>query len=281
MWVLLQPGDTAVVPTPATRSTSSRRCLAGASVVAMRGGGRRSRTIEDPDAHAAPPLGVIVSFPHNPTTASVDLGRHPTAGRLRPRERRSPRARLRVCRSRLRRPRPPSVLQADGRRRLRDRALLPHEVVLDGRMAHGLRWRQCRRRRSTGQAEAAISTTARSNRSRSPPRSTLREAAATIPPRSCEIYQSAAGCALRPASRAGAGRSSRRSGRCSSGLRSPSLTARMARSPSRCAWPARRTSRVSLAIGFGPGGDGHVRFALVENEQRIAQATRSIKRLLL
>jgi alanine-synthesizing transaminase len=37
---------------------------------------------------------------------------------------------------------------------------------------------------------------------------------------------------------------------------------------------------VSPGIGFGEGGDGHVRFALVENEQRIGQATRSIKRLL-
>ena len=42
---------------------------------------------------------------------------------------------------------------------------------------------------------------------------------------------------------------------------------------------------MATAIGwtiasFGPGGDGHVRFALVENEQRIGQATRSIRRLL-
>ena len=37
---------------------------------------------------------------------------------------------------------------------------------------------------------------------------------------------------------------------------------------------------VSPGIGFGPGGDAHVRFALVENEQRIAQATRSIRKLL-
>jgi alanine-synthesizing transaminase len=37
---------------------------------------------------------------------------------------------------------------------------------------------------------------------------------------------------------------------------------------------------VSPGIGFGDGGDGHVRFALVENEQRIAQAARSIRRLL-
>src|SRR5207237_5921208 len=37
---------------------------------------------------------------------------------------------------------------------------------------------------------------------------------------------------------------------------------------------------VSPGVGFGEGGDGHVRFALVENEQRILQATRSIRRLL-
>jgi alanine-synthesizing transaminase len=37
---------------------------------------------------------------------------------------------------------------------------------------------------------------------------------------------------------------------------------------------------VSPGVGFGPGGDGHVRFALVENEQRINQATRSIKKFL-
>jgi alanine-synthesizing transaminase len=37
---------------------------------------------------------------------------------------------------------------------------------------------------------------------------------------------------------------------------------------------------VSPGIGFGDGGDSYVRFALVENEQRIGQATRSIRRLL-
>jgi len=37
---------------------------------------------------------------------------------------------------------------------------------------------------------------------------------------------------------------------------------------------------VSPGVGFGEGGDGHVRFALVENEERIRQATRNIRRLL-
>jgi alanine-synthesizing transaminase len=37
---------------------------------------------------------------------------------------------------------------------------------------------------------------------------------------------------------------------------------------------------VSPGIGFGPSGDGHVRFALVENAKRISQATRNIRRYL-
>jgi alanine-synthesizing transaminase len=37
---------------------------------------------------------------------------------------------------------------------------------------------------------------------------------------------------------------------------------------------------VSPGSGFGPDGEGHVRFALVENEQRIAQAVRGLRRAL-
>jgi alanine-synthesizing transaminase len=36
----------------------------------------------------------------------------------------------------------------------------------------------------------------------------------------------------------------------------------------------------SPGVGFGPGGDGHVRFALIENEQRIGQAVRSLRKTL-
>ena len=36
----------------------------------------------------------------------------------------------------------------------------------------------------------------------------------------------------------------------------------------------------SPGVGFGPGGDGHVRFALIENEQRIGQAIRGLKKAL-
>ena len=37
---------------------------------------------------------------------------------------------------------------------------------------------------------------------------------------------------------------------------------------------------VSPGLGFGPSGDGHVRFALVENDQRTAQAVRGVRKAL-
>ena len=43
-----------------------------------------------------------------------------------------------------------------------------------------------------------------------------------------------------------------------------------------------REAKVAVCpgVGFGPGGEGHVRFALVENEHRIGQAVRGIRRAL-
>ncbi|HVV35234.1 MAG TPA: aminotransferase class I/II-fold pyridoxal phosphate-dependent enzyme [Acidimicrobiales bacterium] len=38
---------------------------------------------------------------------------------------------------------------------------------------------------------------------------------------------------------------------------------------------------VSPGVGFGPGGEGFVRFALIENEQRINQAVRNLKKALV
>jgi alanine-synthesizing transaminase len=37
---------------------------------------------------------------------------------------------------------------------------------------------------------------------------------------------------------------------------------------------------VSPGIGFGPSGDSHIRFALVENEQRIRQAVRGMRKAM-
>jgi alanine-synthesizing transaminase len=37
---------------------------------------------------------------------------------------------------------------------------------------------------------------------------------------------------------------------------------------------------MSPGVGFGPGGEGYVRFALIENEQRIGQAVRNLRKAL-
>ena len=37
---------------------------------------------------------------------------------------------------------------------------------------------------------------------------------------------------------------------------------------------------VSPGVGFGPDGDGHVRFAMIENEHRTRQAITNLKRAL-
>jgi alanine-synthesizing transaminase len=36
----------------------------------------------------------------------------------------------------------------------------------------------------------------------------------------------------------------------------------------------------SPGVGFGEGGDGHVRFALIENERRTQQAIRNLRKAL-
>ena len=35
---------------------------------------------------------------------------------------------------------------------------------------------------------------------------------------------------------------------------------------------------LSPGVGFGPGGEGYARFALIENEQRIQQAMRNLRK---
>ena len=96
----------------------------------------------------------------------------------------------------------------------------------------------------------------------------LREAA-DYPAEVCEIYRGRRD-ALAPAWRAPAGTSSRRRGRCSSGRRSPSSSRELG--SLEFALKLAREADVAVSPGhrLRRGGDGHVRFALVENEQRIS-----------
>jgi alanine-synthesizing transaminase len=76
MWVLLQPGDSAVVPSPSYPIHIYAPVLAGAEVnrVAMGPGEDLFGNLVEAFERSWPrPRVIILSFPHNPTTATVDL----------------------------------------------------------------------------------------------------------------------------------------------------------------------------------------------------------------
>jgi alanine-synthesizing transaminase len=275
MWVLVDRGDTVVVPTPAYPIHRVAPRLAGATVVTPRADGGIEAIAEA--VQASRPKVVIVSFPHNPTTAVatlddmqrlVDLARehefllvHDFA----------------YADVAFDGHKPPSILAADG---AQDCAVELYSLTKSFSMAG---WRIGF---VLGRAEVVgalaklksyldygtfqpiqIAATV-----------TLREVP-EYPFEVCEIYRR------------------RRDALCNGLARAgwhvdPPHGTMFVWAPIPAQFKnqgslefALRLARdadvaVSPGIGFGDGGDDHVRFALVENEQRIGQATRAIKKLL-
>jgi alanine-synthesizing transaminase len=76
MWVLLEPGDAAIVPSPSYPIHIYAPMLAGATVgrAPMQAGDDVFDAFAETFARTEPrPRVLILSFPHNPTTATVDL----------------------------------------------------------------------------------------------------------------------------------------------------------------------------------------------------------------
>jgi alanine-synthesizing transaminase len=76
MWVLVQPGDLAVVPSPSYPIHLWAPILAGAGVSQMPmdpEGDFFGRLVETFERSRPRPRVIVLSFPHNPTTACVDL----------------------------------------------------------------------------------------------------------------------------------------------------------------------------------------------------------------
>ena len=170
MWVLLGPGDAALVPSPSYPIHIWGPILAGAEVRHVRLGPEQNffdNLLEAWEDSWPRPKVIVLSFPHNPTTACVDLdfmtrmvdfarehdvllvhdfayadlgfdGYRPAVD--------------------------PAGARREGRR---GRAVHAHEVVLDGGLARRVPARQRRGRRRARPRSRATSTTARSSRSRS------------------------------------------------------------------------------------------------------------------
>jgi alanine-synthesizing transaminase len=275
MWVLLEPGDTAVVPTPSYPIHLVAPRLAGGTLVgAPTTGGIDA--IEEAVLRAKPRT-VIVSYPHNPTTAVatpadmqrlVDLAREHEFILVND---------FAYGDVAFDGHQPPSVLAAEG---AEECAVELYSLTKSFSMAG---WRVGF---VLGQPEVVaalaklksyldygtfqpiqIAATV-----------TMREAA-DYPTEVCEIYRSRRDALCGGLARAGWE------------IEPPAGTMfvwapipEQFRALGSLAF-ALRLARdagvaVSPGIGFGEGGDGHVRFALVENEQRIGQATRGIRKLL-
>jgi alanine-synthesizing transaminase len=75
MWVLVEPGDTAVVPSPSYPIHIFGPTFAGASIsrMSMLSDDIYGSMIEAFEAIQPAPRVIVLSFPHNPTTATVEL----------------------------------------------------------------------------------------------------------------------------------------------------------------------------------------------------------------
>jgi alanine-synthesizing transaminase len=275
MWVLLEPGDTAVVPTPSYPIHLVAPRLAGGTLVgAPTTGGIDA--IEEAVRRTRPRT-VIVSYPHNPTTAVatpadmqrlVDLAREHDFVLVND---------FAYADVAFDGHEPPSVLAADG---AHECAVELYSLTKSFSMAG---WRvgfvlgrpdvvaALAKLKSyldygTFQPIQIASTVA------------MREAA-DYPAEVCDVYRGRRDALCGGLARAGWDVEPPRGTMFVwapipepfRALGSLEFALRLARDAG---------VAVSPGLGFGEGGDGHVRFALVENEQRIGQATRGIRRLL-
>ncbi len=278
MWVLLEPGDVAVVPTPSYPIHLVAPRLAGAVVVGAPMEVDGVDELEEAIHRAEPePRVVIVSFPHNPTTATatprlmqrlVDLARERDFVLVHD---------FAYADIAFDGHEPPSVLQAEG---ADECAVELYSLTKSFSMA-GWRVGFVLGRADVVQALAKLKSyldygTFQPIQIASTV--TLREAA-DYPAEVCEIYRGRRDALIAGLARAGWEVEPPKGTMFvwapipepHAALGSLEFALRLARDAE---------VAVSPGIGFGEGGDGHVRFALVENEQRIGQATRSIRKLL-
>jgi alanine-synthesizing transaminase len=281
MWVLVEPGDMAVVPTPAYPIHLQAPVLAGATVIQVELGAGDDDLYQRfavACARSRPaPRAIVVSFPHNPTTSVVDLEfMERLVGLARQYEALLVHdfAYADIAFDGFR---PPSVLQVPG---AEDVAVEIYSLTKSFSMAG---WR-------VGFALGNAPALAALARLKSyldygtfqpiqiASIVALNEAR-DYSAEGCEIYRSRRDALCQGLARIGWA------------VEPPRATMFVwARIPEafrelgslEFALKLLREARVSVSpgVGFGPGGEGHVRFALVENEQRIGQAVRGIRRAL-
>jgi alanine-synthesizing transaminase len=280
MWVMLEPGDSALVPSPSYPIHIYGPMFAGAAVFQVAMGAEEDLFANLVDAYerARPrPRVVILSFPHNPTTATVDLEfMERVVEFARERE-------VLVVHDFAYADLafdghvPPSILQVDGAEEI---AVELYTLTKSFSMAG---WRVGF---LVGNADV-INALARLKSYLDYGTFQPIQIAAIIamnelpdyPKQVCEIYRSRRDALCDGLARAGW---SFPKPRGTMFVWAPIPEPFRERGSLEFARLLAREAKVATSpgVGFGPDGEGFVRFALVENEHRIGQAVRGIRRLL-
>jgi alanine-synthesizing transaminase len=280
MWVMLQPGDTALVPEPSYPIHTYAPVLAGATVFQVRMGQDEDLfgNLVEAWEHSRPrPRVLILSFPHNPTTATVELEFM---------ERVVAFARERdvlvvhdfayadlAFDGHV----PPSILQVEGAKEV---AVELYTLTKSFSMAG---WRVGF---LLGNAEVVAALARLKSYLDYGTFQPIQIAAIVAmneapetPREVCEIYRSRRDALCDGLARAGWAFPKPR-GTMFAWAPIPEPYRALGSLPFAELLAREAKVAVSPGIGFGPEGDGHVRFALVENEERIRQAVRSIRKTL-
>ena len=288
MWVLLERGDAAIVPTPSYPIHMYGPLFAGADLrqVPIRGLSNPEDREDFEEGffeslHTAYEVGwpkprvLVISFPHNSTGASVDLAFMQRV--------------VDFCRERgmivvhdfayadvgFNGVRPPSILQAEGAREV---AVEQYSMTKSFSMAG---WRSAFMVGNSEVVQALVKLKSYLDYGMFQPV----QIAATVvfreepdyPKEICSIYESRCDTLIDGLSKIGWD------------VPKPGGTMfvwapipepyREMDSVEFCSMLVRECDvALSPGVGFGPGGEGFVRFALIENEQRITQAMRNLKR---
>ena len=277
MWVLLQPGDAALVPSPSYPIHRYSPLFAGAEVREMpfTTDGDFIAMLKDGWDYSWPrPRVIVLSFPHNPTTACVDLEfMEEVVGFARERDvvlvHDFAYADLGFDGYR-----PPSILQVPGADEV---AVEIYSMTKSYSMAG---WRVAFMVGNSGVVAALTKLKSYLDYGTFQPIQiaatvTLNEAS-EHPSEVCGIYQSRRDALCDGLNRIGwAIQPPKGTMFAWAPIPEPYRSMESVEFASLLVREANVT--VSPGLGFGPGGEGHVRFALIENEQRIGQAVRNLR----
>ncbi len=280
MWVLVEPGDTAVVPTPAYPIHLYAPILAGASVIQVELGSSDDLydRLAEALATARPrPRALIVSFPHNPTTRVVDLGFMERLVALARDNEALVVHDFAYADISFDGYRPPSILQVSGADEV---AVETYSLTKSFSMAG---WRVGF---ALGNAPALAALARLKSYLDYGTFQPIQIASIVAlneerdyPAEACEIYRKRRDVLCDGLARVG-WHVERPLGTMFVWAPIPEPYRELGSLEFAVKLTREAHVSVSPGVGFGPGGEGFVRFALVENQQRIAQAVRGIRRAL-